>query len=478
MLALEFSFPAGRYHANPWGRNVNEGEVEWPPSPYRLARALIDIQKRYFPDWSQSRIEAVLELISGKPFYVLPPATTAHIRSFMSSNQKDTAKKQKIFDSFVGLDRGARLWMAFDQDLDDQTRSDLAALLAEMNYLGRSESWVSVSLNGEVEPTDWDCLPSESTSESLKYDVEKIACVLPKGEYQNLSLNSQVPWFDALCLSTKDLLNKGWSNPPALDWVDYSRKRAKLNNIRPPKGKYRTKREYRYLKYAVHSKVRPTVQETILFADRIRTKLMGIHRKIQGNDPERVSPKFSGKTFDGTPLEGHRHAFFLPVDEDNDGRIDHLLITANEPFDSTELMALDRMRSIWQSHGKPDANLILTALKEEPRPKTAKTWVSVTPFVTARHHRKGRGQYWDWLTSEIERECEFHGLPKPQDVNWIQWTMTGSKPIRWMEFARGKKDERHFRGHGCVLRFDVPVGGPFALGARSHFGLGLFQPLE
>jgi len=31
MLIIELEFPAGRYHANPWGRNVNEGEVEWPP---------------------------------------------------------------------------------------------------------------------------------------------------------------------------------------------------------------------------------------------------------------------------------------------------------------------------------------------------------------------------------------------------------------------------------------------------------------
>jgi CRISPR-associated protein Csb2 len=396
----------------------------------------------------------------------------------MNSNEKDQSKKQLIFDSFVALDRQDQLWMAFSGDPEEQTRSDLSALLEEMNYLGRSESWVSVRLNGSLPTEDWDCLPVESAPDSMHFESGKLACVLPKTEYENLGYHDKVSWFEALCMSTKDLLREGWSSAPALNWVDYARKTNKFNVIKPSRAKYQSKREYRCFKYAVHSSVRPRVQETALFAERIRTKLMGIHRKIQGDNPEQVSHKFSGKTYDGTPLEGHKHAFFLPVDEDNDGRIDHLLITADEPFESTELMALDRLRSIWQSHGKPDASLILTSMQEDPRPKTARTWVSVTPFVTARHHRKGRGPYWDWLSSEVKRECEYHGLPKPETVNWIRWTMTGSKPIRWMEFARGKKNERPFRGHGCILQFNEPVAGPFALGARSHFGLGLFHPLE
>lgn len=478
MLALEFTFPAGRYHANPWGRNVNEGVVEWPPSPYRLARALIDIQKRRFPDWPQSRIEPILEAISGRPGYVLPQANTAHIRTFMNTNEKDPSKKQLIFDSFVALDRQDKLWMAFFRGTDEQTRSDLAALLEEMNYLGRSESWVKVRLNNTLPTEQWDCIPVDEASMSGGYEEEKLACVLPKEEYMDRGLNERLAWFDALCMSTMDLLKQGWSTPPTLSWVDYARDRDKLNNIRPARARYQPKRQYRCLKYALHSKVLPRVEETVLFAERIRTKLMGIHRKLQGDKPEQVSPKFSGKTYDGRPLEGHKHAFILPLDEDDDCRIDHLLITAEEPFDSTELMALDLLRSIWQSHGKPDVNLVLTSFKEESRPQTASTWVSATPFVTARHHRKGRGPYWDWLSTEIERECEYHGLPRPDVVNWIQWTMKGSKPIRWMEFARGKKDEQPFRGHGCILQFPEPVSGPFALGARCHFGLGLFQPLE
>jgi CRISPR-associated protein Csb2 len=39
---LRLRFPGGRYHATPWGHHVNEGQVEWPPSPWRLLRALME----------------------------------------------------------------------------------------------------------------------------------------------------------------------------------------------------------------------------------------------------------------------------------------------------------------------------------------------------------------------------------------------------------------------------------------------------
>ena len=43
MPTLSIRFPAGRYHATPWGHHVNEGLIEWPPSPWRLLRALLSV---------------------------------------------------------------------------------------------------------------------------------------------------------------------------------------------------------------------------------------------------------------------------------------------------------------------------------------------------------------------------------------------------------------------------------------------------
>ena len=46
MIALRLRFPAGRYHATPWGRHVNEAALAWPPEPLRMLRALIACHHR------------------------------------------------------------------------------------------------------------------------------------------------------------------------------------------------------------------------------------------------------------------------------------------------------------------------------------------------------------------------------------------------------------------------------------------------
>ncbi|MFH1303100.1 MAG: type I-U CRISPR-associated protein Csb2, partial [Planctomycetota bacterium] len=50
MIAIEMKFPTGKLHATPWGRHVNEGAVEWPPSPWRFLRALLAVWHHKFHD--------------------------------------------------------------------------------------------------------------------------------------------------------------------------------------------------------------------------------------------------------------------------------------------------------------------------------------------------------------------------------------------------------------------------------------------
>ncbi|MFH1699652.1 MAG: hypothetical protein ABIE07_03610 [Candidatus Zixiibacteriota bacterium] len=107
---------------------------------------------------------------------------------------------------------------------------------------------------------------------------------------------------------------------------------------------------------------------------------MGIHKRIENDGPTRVSPVFSGKHPDGKPINGHRHAFYLPTDEDGDGRLDHLLVFAAEPFNSSELAALDALRSVWQPNRLPDVNLVLVSLSPEIPGQSSNRWVSATPF--------------------------------------------------------------------------------------------------
>lgn len=486
MLVLDIQFPAGRYHATPWGRNVNEGVVEWPPSPYRLARALVDVCHRRRPDWPDERLVAVLRPLAATPVFRLPPANAAHTRSFLSSNTKDLSAKQKIFDAFVVVDRNERLLTGFDCDVDDQVRADLDDLLGELNYFGRSESWVRARVLASDGDAGFNCGPAGALETPMRTERVSVACLRTEEEYTALPnrpvrqrKRKKVPeplgWLDSVRLSTTDLLADGWSEPPSLKLIDVQRPLDALKP-RPRRRAGPLMSRFRVARFALDSPVLPRVTDTVAFAERVRTRLMGIHRRVIGGDPAAVSPVFSGKGPDGRPATGHDHAFLLPLDEDCDGRIDHLLVRAAHTFDASELEALDQLRKLWQAGGRPEVQLVLVSLAAELPGEPATRWVSATPFVTARHHRGGRGAYFEWLGHEIRKECGFHGLPEPLSIDWIDRTQSPGHELRWMEFLRSRKGAKPLRGHGCKLTFSEPVRGPFALGALCHFGLGLFVP--
>jgi len=50
MTTIQLTFPWGRFYATPWGINSSRlREPEWPPSPWRLLRALVSAWFRAHP---------------------------------------------------------------------------------------------------------------------------------------------------------------------------------------------------------------------------------------------------------------------------------------------------------------------------------------------------------------------------------------------------------------------------------------------
>src|SRR6266540_2854576 len=110
MTVLELRFLAGRYHATPWGRHVNEGAIEWPPSPWRIVRALIATWHwKARADLSEATVRSLVSALCQPPCFHLPPATTAHTRHYMPSKGDD---KTKVFDTFIQLAENAPLLVA------------------------------------------------------------------------------------------------------------------------------------------------------------------------------------------------------------------------------------------------------------------------------------------------------------------------------------------------------------------------------
>lgn len=470
MTTIELKFPAHRFHATPWGRHVNEGAVEWPPSPYRLVRALYDAWKRKHREVPEAAMDELLRaLAADAPGYRLPAATAAHTRSYLSSNKEDPTQKSLIFDAFVAMAPDASLFVTWPNlQLTEPQSELLGRLLRSLNYVGRSESWIDARLYDGAPEEGIRCEPMTESGESE--DMVPVACPVPADGY-----TEKRPWLDALAYSTAEFQNDRRSLPPAMRMVPYVRP-ANAVLTRAPKAS-RTHVGVQAVMLSLNAKVLPLVTATVEVAEQVRVRLMGIHKVVVG-DPRKVSPKFSGKTAEGEPLKDHQHAFILPLGNGR-GRIDRVLLYTRAPkgFVSDEVQAILRMTELYGRTTEDPIRVMATqraATGCEIR-KAVTRVVSTTPFCSGRHWRKGRGEYSEFLADEIRRECRNHGLKEPRSVTML----AGSAGLfEWVEFRRNRKDDAPRPGYGFRLEFDESVPAPFSLGYGCHYGLGQFAAPE
>jgi CRISPR-associated protein Csb2 len=466
VTTIELKFPAHRFHATPWGRHVNEGAVEWPPSPYRLVRALYDAWKRKHAAVPDSAIEELLRALAVEaPSYRLPLATASHTRSYLNSNTLDPTEKSLIFDAFVAMSPGAALFVTWPNVQLTTAQSELLGrLLGSLNYLGRSESWVDARLCDGALDEGIRCEPMTESGESG--DMVPVACPVPANGY-----TEKRPWLDALAYSTAEFQKDRRSLPPAMRMVPYVRTgNAVLTRVPKLPRKHVG---VQAVMLSLKATVLPLVTATVEVAERLRIYLMGAHRKVMG-DPRKVSSKFSGRTAEGEPRKDHQHAFILPLGNGR-GRIDRVLLFTRDPngFESDEVQAILRVTELYGQ--SPEHPIRVMATQRAPARteirKSATSVVSTTPFCSGRHWRKGRGEYGEFLEDEVRRECQNHGIQQPRTVQ-----MLAKAPglFEWVEFRRNRKDDAPRPGYGFRLEFDEAVPAPFSLGYGCHYGLGQF----
>jgi CRISPR-associated protein Csb2 len=470
MTAIQVRFLSHRFHATPWGRHVNEGVPEWPPSPYRFLRALYDSWKRKNAEIPEPAVRAVFEkLASEAPRFALPPAVVSHTRSYLSNNTEDPNDKSLIFDGFVAFDPDAACYLHWPGvSLSPEERRILEKLLRSLNYLGRSESWVDAQVCDAVPDCQVQCLPVSANMSDAA--VVPVACAEPPQCY-----DERRSWMDALTYTTAELLKDRRSAPPAMRFVSYARpSHALMSHV--PRRPQRTMPNVGLVILSLDGPVLPLATATIEIAEQIRVRLMGIHKRITG-DPSRVSPKFSGKDKSGKPLTGHEHLFMHPL-ANSKGRIDRILLytRAAGGFDNQEVRAILGLRSLYQLDRDHSVRCVVTWKGSVGDPAVrpqANRVISKTPFVTVRHWRQGRGSPEEFLREELRRECRFHGLPEVADIEMLP---QAPGLFEWIEFRRNRKGDPPRPGYGFKLRFSEAVAAPFSLGYGCHFGLGQFGP--
>ncbi len=469
MIAISLRFLAGRYHATPWGRHVNEGAVEWPPSLWRLLRALVAVYHRARPAGvSEKQLKEIVSALSEPPVFYLPPATTAHTRHYDVANES-----VKFFDTFIAVDPKASVICLWPEvDLSSENRAALAALLTSLNTFGRAESWCEATLLNTLPDCQINSKPLEA-GQSLA-GLEPVRMLIPDANKANV--------YDALLIETSAMRKQKMLEPQGTQWITYTRRADALSQRRALPPRRATKiTTVTVARYALNSTVLPLMQDALPVAELVRRAL--IHKRVDTSH----SLAIIGKTVDGVPLEGHLHAHYFATDEDHDGRIDHITIYAECGFDQSDIAALGALMTLRRHGNRPDVRIVLTGLgkredfAQTPILASSKRWRSVTPFSLPRFANRGGGKPprpRDLPEAQLVRELRLRGLPEPRFITRIEGYAAAERPlVRWLDFHAQRYNGAQGNGlAGFEIEFAEEVRGPIAAGFACHFGLGLFMP--
>lgn len=252
------------------------------------------------------------------------------------------------------------------------------------------------------------------------------------------------------------------------------------------------------LRYALVSGPLPPVTRTLEVGELARRAALACYG---GPGKRSAPPLLSGHDERGPVHSNHQHAFFLPVDEDRDGRIDHLVLYTPQGFEPEMAAALEALERLFPGDGAPGWPLRFEEKQTAARFQggdgswaPAAVWESFTPYVLARYpkqYRDGtpklntRGEQRDGPEDQARRDWAFlqvgdPTLPDLLEVERVPFCLIRGRELAWREFQvrrRWGTESGTGFAYGLRLRFAAPVAGPVLLGYGRHFGLGQFRPV-
>lgn len=501
-LVLRQEFPLGRFHATPWRVNpFDDPHGEWPPSPWRLVRAVTARWYQWARETEQEPDLAKLEQLqaalcqSTYAFHLPPDAREGSpIRHYHPTEfgWRPAEKKKAgtrsygtslVQDNYWCVPPEWPVWWFIEgDDWTDDLRALLAQCLERMTYFGRAETLSRICVVGSAD------------------DIPTPNCTL-----RDRRTAGAAPVLSPLKEATRGDIERTTDNPEAV-------KRAVppgaqwLWAVRPPRAASRERRrvpahrpDCHLMQFAIGWNVAPEPRVIVRLTSRFRGAVLRELLRLKAGDASatwaRVGENIraavadmAGKDASDEPLKGHRHAEFLAWCESE--RPTRLLVwRRSRAFDveEQEAVLLAAARDVSGAAAGADADEWKVRLvpldRDVPPPPgfdgaSSNVWESVTPYVPPRHHlRGGKEREGESMIDQIRRELGRRGIEQNVDVELV-----GSP--RWVSVhvPRREAKRRAFvgdrRGQMVRLRFAGSVAGPIRLGHSSSFGLGLFRPFH
>jgi CRISPR-associated protein Csb2 len=500
-IVLRQEFLLGRFHSTPWRVNpFDDPHGEWPPSPWRLARA---ITARWYQWAREAETEPEIEelerlqvaLCKSTYAFHLPagarrgsPLRQYHPTEFgwRPAEKKKASTRSYgtslVQDNYWCVAPEAPVWWFIEGDSwTPELVATLDQCLARMTYFGRAEALTRVR---RASPRDV---------------VPECNCRLVEKR-----TSGAVPVLTALDSAARSDIERTTDAPESVKRAVPPGARF-LYAVRPLRSMARERRRTpkhrpgcHLMQFALGWNVAPDPRAIVRLTSRFRGAVLRELLRLKTGDAPATWTRVDrnvraavadmvGKDENDERLKGHRHTEFLVWCEDD--RPTRLIVWRGpRPFDADEqealLLAASRDVSWAAASSKADEwKVRLVPLdRDVPAPpgfdsEASVTWESVTPYVPPRHHlRGGKEREGESIAEQIQRELEQRGFTEQVEIELVG-------PPTWMavHVPRREANKRGFigdrRGQAVRLCFSAPVTGPIRVGHSSSFGLGLFRPI-
>ena len=176
MIIIRITFTTGRYYATSWVGQSGK-TTEWPPSPYRLLRAIIASWKYNMSHIDEEKVfELVRMLASELPEFHLPPIAFGREHDGIPAC-KDRGMKTGTYGMINKKEPVQIIWP--DLDMNRKKRRILRDILENIRYFGRTKSWCSITLDCNARTPN--CVPQfKNAGSRMSGHNTRIAVVSPK----------------------------------------------------------------------------------------------------------------------------------------------------------------------------------------------------------------------------------------------------------------------------------------------------------
>jgi CRISPR-associated protein Csb2 len=541
MTTIQLTFPWGRYYAHPWGINPTRlREPEWPPSPWRLQRALVSAWFRAHPGQVPDALCIALveslsrelpEIGTGKVSFGHTVHWQPNYGAAGTEDKADAAYKNTRHENHFAAVSGTVFFRWPNMDLAPQLRRTLETLLAELTYFGRAESLCHAEIC-ETEPASNDTGWCRATGgRKISATCRDVFCPNPADfrftdlwsrRAANLAPDSpDAPphLVDTLLSSEMKPDGAAWFSYQMPDgwpqnWVVRTPRTARPANKPAPSAGPKVAH---YLCFSLQCRVPLLPKFIVPLSEKFRAAANHHLCRVHGEGTPSFALLGHAKDRPDDAKGDHQHAFYLPMSARNaaEGFLSELHVWCPYGFTQAEVEILLRINRLDWGGGKYPVRPVLTAMSKEPPSdapfSTGRTascvWRSASPFVPPRYFYRGSSNK---LTLKVKDQPEYQlieclkaaGITTAGEIRRLslpgrnphdgqaQWDIvrtpesedpilngTANVPVHRPSSSGGLRKERRV-GMFFEIEFVQPVALPVpAFGHSCHFGLGLFQPI-